>query len=181
MDSVYCKFSFLPSIFSAGTPAPLGIHSGTPKRTDLLAEVDDGDLMIICAALGLQLPALRSVDRRALRDAAVPAIAAGVLALAPLSSVAAADPKDIDPIGKSIFEYNCAACHRGGQNIIMPEKTLEREDLEQYLDGGFNEKAVIRQVTNGKNAMPAFGGRLSGDDIANVAAYVISTANAGWD
>ena len=75
-----------------------------------------------------------------------------LLALAPLSSVAA--EKDIDPIGKSIFEYNCAACHRGGQNIIMPEKTLEREDLEQYLDGGFNEKAVIRQVTNGKNHSP---------------------------
>ena len=138
--------------------------------------------MIICAALGLQLPALPSVDRRVLRDAAVPVLAAGVLALAPLSSVAAAaDPKDIDPIGKSIFEYNCAACHRGGQNIIMPEKTLEREDLEQYLDGGFNEKAVIRQVTNGKNAMPAFGGRLPDDDIANVAAFVISTSRAGWN
>ena len=36
------------------------------------------------------------------------------------------------------------------------------------------------QVTNGKNAMPAFGGRLSDDDIANVAAYVIKTSSAGW-
>ena len=133
------------------------------------------------AALGFQLPALPALDRRALRDAAVPVLAAAVI-LAPLSSVAtAADPKDVDPIGKSIFEYNCAACHRGGQNIIMPEKTLEREDLEQYLDGGFNEKAVIRQVTNGKNAMPAFGGRLPDDDIANVAAFVISTSRAGWN
>jgi cytochrome c6 len=35
-------------------------------------------------------------------------------------------------------------------------------------------------VTNGKNAMPAFGGRLSDDDIANVAAYVIKTSSAGW-
>ena len=35
-------------------------------------------------------------------------------------------------------------------------------------------------MTNGKNAMPAFGGRLSGDDIANVAAYVIKSANDGW-
>ena len=135
--------------------------------------------MIICAALGYQLPALPSVDRRALRDAAVPALAAAVI-LAPLSSFAA-DPKDVDPIGKSIFEYNCAACHRGGQNIIQPEKTLQREDLEQYLDGGFNEKSVIRQVTNGKNAMPAFGGRLPDDDIANVAAFVISTSRAGWN
>ena len=37
------------------------------------------------------------------------------------------------------------------------------------------------QVTNGKNAMPAFGGRLSDDDIKAVAAYVIDTAKAGWD
>ena len=56
-----------------------------------------------------------------------------------------------------------------------------RQALEEYLDGGFNEKAVMKQVTNGKNAMPAFGGRLSDDDIANVAAYVISTASAGWE
>ena len=54
--------------------------------------------------------------------------------------------------------------------------------LEQYLDGGFNEAAVSKQVTNGKGAMPAFGGRLSDDDIANVAAYVISTSKAGsWE
>jgi hypothetical protein len=33
----------------------------------------------------------------------------------------------------------------------------------QFLTGGFNEKAVVTQVTNGKNAMPAFGGRLSDD------------------
>lgn len=29
--------------------------------------------------------------------------------------------------------------------------------------------------------MPAFGGRLSDDDIKDVAAYVISQSEAGWD
>jgi len=29
--------------------------------------------------------------------------------------------------------------------------------------------------------MPAFGGRLSEEDIANVASYVISSAEAGWE
>ena len=53
--------------------------------------------------------------------------------------------------------------------------------LENYLDGGATEAAVVKQVTNGKNAMPAFGGRLSYDDIASVASYVIATAKAGWD
>jgi cytochrome c6 len=83
--------------------------------------------------------------------------------------------------GEQIFDANCAACHAGGQNVIMPDKTLEKEALEAYLAGGRNEKAVITQVTSGKNAMPAFGGRLSDEDIANVAAYVIKTSESGWE
>lgn len=83
--------------------------------------------------------------------------------------------------GEQVFSANCAACHAGGQNVIMPEKTLEKEALDAYLAGGRSEKAIITQVTNGKNAMPAFGGRLSDEDIANVAGYVISQAEAGWD
>jgi cytochrome c6 len=83
--------------------------------------------------------------------------------------------------GETVFNANCAACHAGGQNVIMPEKTLEKDALEQYLAGGRNEKSVITQVTNGKNAMPAFGGRLSDDDIANVAAYVIASSESGWE
>jgi len=83
--------------------------------------------------------------------------------------------------GESIFNANCAVCHVGGQNVIMPEKTLEKEALDQYLAGGRKESSVVTQVTNGKNAMPAFGKRLSDEDIANVATYVISTSESGWD
>ena len=63
----------------------------------------------------------------------------------------------------------------------MPEKTLEKEALDQYLSGGRSEKSVVTQVTNGKNAMPAFGGRLSDEDIANVAAFVIKSSEEGWE
>eukprot|EP00548_Thalassiothrix_antarctica_P000824 CAMPEP_0194147040 /NCGR_PEP_ID=MMETSP0152-20130528/22483_1 /TAXON_ID=1049557 /ORGANISM="Thalassiothrix antarctica, Strain L6-D1" /LENGTH=134 /DNA_ID=CAMNT_0038847715 /DNA_START=167 /DNA_END=571 /DNA_ORIENTATION=+ len=83
--------------------------------------------------------------------------------------------------GEKVFNANCAACHAGGQNVIMPEKTLEKEALDQYLAGGRSETSVVAQVTNGKNAMPAFGGRLSDNDIENVATYVITTSEAGWD
>ena len=83
--------------------------------------------------------------------------------------------------GEQVFNANCAACHAGGQNVIMPEKTLEKEALDQYLAGGRSEKSIITQVTNGKNAMPAFGGRLGDDEIANVAAYVIKSADEGWE
>lgn len=83
--------------------------------------------------------------------------------------------------GERIFSGNCAACHAGGQNVIMPEKTLEKEALETYLAGGRSEASVRTQVTNGKNAMPAFGGRLSDADIEDVAAYVIKTSEEGWE
>jgi cytochrome c6 len=42
------------------------------------------------------------------------------------------------------------------------------------------EAAVAYQVTNSKNAMPAFGGKLSEGDIADVAAYVIEQSEKGW-
>mmetsp|Transcript_3841 Transcript_3841/g.2558 ORF Transcript_3841/g.2558 Transcript_3841/m.2558 type:complete len:148 (-) Transcript_3841:184-627(-) len=83
--------------------------------------------------------------------------------------------------GEKVFNANCAACHAGGQNSVVPDHTLEKAAIEKFLTGGFKEALVVTQVTNGKNAMPAFGGRLSDDDIANVATYVISKSEEGWD
>jgi cytochrome c6 len=48
-------------------------------------------------------------------SAAVPAFAADVAA------------------GEQVFNANCAARHAGGQNVIMPEKTLEKEALDNTL------------------------------------------------
>ncbi|MEM6452572.1 MAG: hypothetical protein AAF703_19930 [Cyanobacteria bacterium P01_D01_bin.105] len=36
------------------------------------------------------------------------------------------------------------------------------------------------QVTNGKSAMPSFSGRLTEDQIASVAEYVLQQSEAGW-
>ena len=83
----------------------------------------------------------------------------------------AAFAADLDA-GAQVFAGNCAACHAGGNNVIQNEKTLKKEALEAYLTGGLKEASIVYQVTNGKNAMPAFGGRLAEDEIQNVAAYV---------
>ncbi len=81
--------------------------------------------------------------------------------------------------GERIFTANCAACHAGGNNVIMPEKTLKKDALET---NGMNAvSAITYQVTNGKNAMPAFGGRLSDADIEDVANYVLSQSEKGWE
>jgi cytochrome c6 len=75
-------------------------------------------------------------------------------------------------IGEKLFLSNCNVCHKDGNNIIIPEKNLKKETLES--NGMYNLDAIIYQVTNGKNGMPAFGGRLSEDDIQNVANYVLA-------
>ena len=126
-------------------------------------------LSVVTAALSFSAPASK-FDAKA-------AAAGAAAALSLVAMPAFAGDKDA---GASVFSSNCAACHAGGQNVIMPDKTLEKGALEEYLDGGFNEAAVRKQVTNGKNAMPAFGGRLSDENIENVATYVIATSSAGW-
>ena len=66
--------------------------------------------------------------------------------------------------------------------MIQAEKTLQKDALVQYLAGGFKEASIVTQVTNGKNAMPAFGGRLSDEEIADVASYVYDQAtNNKWE
>jgi cytochrome c6 len=99
-----------------------------------------------------------------------------MMALAPVALAA-----DIEN-GALVFAGNCAACHAGGNNVIQNEKTLRKEALDQYLEGGLKETSIIYQVTNGKNAMPAFGGRLDDDEIKDVASYVYDQAtNSKWD
>lgn len=81
--------------------------------------------------------------------------------------------------GERIFSANCSACHAGGNNVIIPEKTLKKEALE--ANGMNSVDAITYQVTNGKNAMPAFGGRLDDGDIEDVANYVLSQSEKGWE
>lgn len=79
--------------------------------------------------------------------------------------------------GATLFSANCNACHLGGKNVINPTKTLSKSDLEK---NGYDLEAIIAQVTNGKPPMPAFKGRLSGEQIEDIAAYVLAQAEKGW-
>ena len=73
--------------------------------------------------------------------------------------------------GEKVFKNNCMVCHTGGNNLIIPEKNLKKETLEA---NGMNTKnAISYQVLNGKNGMPAFGGRLKENEIEAVAIYVL--------
>jgi cytochrome c6 len=80
--------------------------------------------------------------------------------------------------GAKIFAANCAACHIGGNNIVMAQKTLKKDALEKY--GMDSIEKIVYQAKNGKGAMPAFIGRLKDSEIEDVAAYVLEQAEKGW-
>ncbi len=81
-------------------------------------------------------------------------------------------------LGAKIFNGNCAACHANGMNVVMAPKNLKKESLEKF--GMASADAIMTQVRNGKNAMPAFGTKLNDDQIAAVAAYVLAQADNAW-
>jgi cytochrome c6 len=76
--------------------------------------------------------------------------------------------------GKKLFLSNCNVCHLGGQNIIIPEKNLKKETLQ--TNGMYSREAISYQILNGKNGMPAFGGRLKENEIKLIAEYVLQNA-----
>lgn len=80
--------------------------------------------------------------------------------------------------GAKIFSANCASCHAGGNNVVNGVKTLKKDALDKYEMNSL--EAITTQVNNGKNAMPAFKGRLTDAQIDDVATYVLSQAEKGW-
>jgi mono/diheme cytochrome c family protein len=103
---------------------------------------------------------------------------AGVLALAATSQPSAAQEGAASAAGgdaaklqkgRELFDnYACGSCHSlgdaGATGHVGPS-----------FDGDSNltEPFVVSRVTSGQNAMPAFGGQMSPDEIAAVAAYVV--------
>jgi cytochrome c6 len=80
--------------------------------------------------------------------------------------------------GEKIFVTNCSVCHLGGNNIIIPEKNLKKETLE--ANGMNTISAISYQVVNGKNGMPAFGGRLTEKEIEDVSVYVLQKSGKNF-
>lgn len=71
------------------------------------------------------------------------------------------------PPGAEIYASNCATCHGadggGGQGPELGDGAAA---------GKYSEAEMVELVTNGKNAMPAWKGALSTEEIADVVAYV---------
>jgi cytochrome c553 len=75
--------------------------------------------------------------------------------------------------GRTLFTQQCAGCHTladaGASGTVGPNL----DDLRP------SQETTDAQVTNGGGGMPAFGGRLSREQIANISAYVAQAAGQG--
>ena len=81
--------------------------------------------------------------------------------------------------GKDLFEKHCSACHSNGNNSIIPEKNLFYKTLEE---NGMNKiESINYQILNGKNGMPAFGGRLNEDETNNISIYILEKSLTNFD
>jgi cytochrome c6 len=88
-------------------------------------------------------------------------------------------PAPVEPsLGSKVFNANCAACHIGGNNVILAEKNLSKEALSKYAMDSI--ASIKMQVTGGKNAMPAFGDNLTSAEIEAVARYVLTQSQQDW-
>merc|ERR1712118_177985 len=70
----------------------------------------------------------------------------GLFAAVVIGRAPAALAADVEN-GEAIFNGNCAACHAGGNNSVVPEKKLKKEALIKY--GKYSLGLIQQQATNG--------------------------------
>lgn len=81
------------------------------------------------------------------------------LLLTPGLSVAASEQTDGDPL----FKKNCSLCH-----------AIDKKKLGPAVKAMSKEEEVLRQIiTEGKNSMPGFKDKLTGEEIDALVSYLL--------
>jgi cytochrome c6 len=75
--------------------------------------------------------------------------------------------------GNEVFTANCVGCHRGGQNFVKEQKTLQKDALEKFV--GLEEDKVSAFL-KGSFVHKVIGGKLTDDEITDVVSYVVDQA-----
>ena len=131
--------------------------------------------LLLAGSLGLAPAAAAAADAGDAAQAPLPGAAAGAppaaeAAPAPAES-APADPQEVEK-GRRTYRDLCQKCH--GLNMVSTGGGFF--DLRTFpLD---QKPRFVNSVTNGKRAMPAWGGVLKAEEIESLWAYV-STGGAG--
>ena len=88
---------------------------------------------------------------------------------------AAVSAQGAEVSGKELFERHCARCHPDGGNIIVPDKTLRKKDLDRR--GITDAKKVMAAMQNGiDQKMPVFPTNvIPKKDAKAIAEYILET------
>lgn len=104
---------------------------------------------------------------------ALASIAGAVVAFATNEArpLAANDAKLASP--RSLYIQNCARCHgANGKAQTARGRKLEAADLTSADVQGMSSARITRTIKNGRPGMPAFGKKLTPQQIASVTSYV---------
>jgi len=71
------------------------------------------------------------------------------------------------PDGKELYERKCSRCHGD-------DGTLEKKGADNLQESVLSDAALTRIITEGKKKMPAFGSKLSTEQIQAIAVYTKS-------
>ena len=76
---------------------------------------------------------------------------------------------------RSLFLQNCATCHgSNGKAQTARGKKLQAADLTSSDVKSDSTAKIVRTIKNGRLEMPAFGKKLTTDQISSLASYVRS-------
>jgi len=106
---------------------------------------------------------------------AVGAVATMIVLSPFVAAAGSANAADV-AAGQKLFEVNCAACHAGGQNQVVKEKTLQKDALEQNIGLDAGKIKYFVQNSGIHRGVLLFGAKLSDDDFTNVASFVLDQA-----
>ena len=94
------------------------------------------------------------------------------LSLAAVIAASALAAQDMNP-GRAVFESRCARCHGAdGMSHTFEGKMTGAAKFSDPEVVKLADADLIVVVKNGKKKMPAFGKKLTDDQIASVLAYV---------
>jgi len=75
-------------------------------------------------------------------------------------------------VGEELFKLNCAVCHPDGGNVIDKEKTLHKEDLDEF--GVKTPDDIVKLMRNPGPGMRKFDeNTISDKDAQEIANYVL--------
>ncbi len=76
--------------------------------------------------------------------------------------------------GEALFKENCSPCHAEGGNIINPQKTLHKKDLDANKIK--KPEDIVKKMRNPGPGMTKFDEKtISGKDAKKIAEYILKT------